>query len=403
VALEQPYGTAQEATAAFGRHVNPGKVSFYEELGLELILGEREGVRFRDAYSGRSYLNCHSNGGVFNLGHRNPRLIAALRAALDDLDLGNHHLISGWRAKLGERLAATTDGTLPGVVFAAAGGEAVDLALKLARGHTGRTRIVSVAGGYHGHTGLAVAAGDPQYRDPFGPNLPDFVQVPFNDAGAVEREVEGAAAVILESIPATLGFPLPEPGYLRRVGELCGEAGALLILDEVQTGLGRTGTVWYYQQEDVEPDMVVTGKGLSGGLYPIAATLMSAELHSFFAERPFVHLSTFGGSELGCAVALEVLEISTDPAFLERVRALGERFAAGFEGAPFELRRRGLTMGFKFEAADGGFDAMRALIAGGIFAVAANHDPAALQFKPPLVTSEAEADEMIAVVRRVLG
>jgi acetylornithine/succinyldiaminopimelate/putrescine aminotransferase len=279
----------------------------------------------------------------------------------------------------------------------------VDLALKVARGHTGRAKIVSVLGGYHGHTGLAVATGDAQYREPFGPNLPGFVQVPFKDADAIERELDGAAAVILESIPATLGFPLPEPGYLRTVGELCRNAGALLILDEVQTGLGRTGTVWYYQQEDVQPDIVVTGKGLSGGIYPMAATLMTAELLAFFEERPFVHLSTFGGSELGCVTALEVLAITTEPGFLERVMALGERFEAGFEGAPFELRRRGLTMGFKFDEANGGFEAMRALIGAGLFAVAANHDPAALQFKPPLVTSDAEADEMIAVVRSVLG
>jgi putrescine aminotransferase len=403
VSAEQPYRTAQEATEAFTRHVNPGKVAFYSELGLDLIVGERQGVRFTDAYSGRSYLNCHSNGGVFNLGHRNPRLIAALRSALDDLDIGNHHLVSGWRAKLAERLAETTEGRLPGVVFGVGGGEAVDLALKLARGHTGRSRIVSISGGYHGHTGLAVATGDAQYRDPFGPNLPDFVQVPFNDLEALEREVDGAAAVILESIPATLGFPLPQPGYLRGAGELCRSAGALLVLDEVQTGLGRTGTFWYHQQEDVEPDMVITGKGLSGGIYPIAATLMTAELHSFFADRPFVHLSTFGGAELGCAVALEVLEITAEPAFLARVRELGERFESGFAGAPFELRRRGLTMGFRFPRPEGGFEAMRALIGAGLFAVAANHDPAALQFKPPLVTSDEEADEMIAVVRRVLG
>ncbi|MEO8092821.1 MAG: aminotransferase class III-fold pyridoxal phosphate-dependent enzyme [bacterium] len=403
MAADQPYRTAQEATEAFARHINPGKVAFFSELGLDLIPGERGGVRFSDAYSGRSYLNCHCNGGVFNLGHRNPRLIAALRGALDDLDLGNHHLISGWRAKLAERLAETTGGRLPGVVFGVGGGEVVDLALKLARGHTGRTAIISVSGGYHGHTGLAVATGDAQYRDPFGPNLPGFVQIPFNDLEALEREIEGAAAVILESIPATLGFPLPEPGYLRGVGDLCRANGALLILDEVQTGLGRTGTVWYYQQEDVEPDMVVTGKGLSGGLYPIAATLMTAELHAFFVARPFVHLSTFGGSELGCVVALEVLAITTEPGFLERVLGLSERFRAGFEGAPFELRRRGLTMGFKFPRPNGGFEAMRELIGGGLFAVAANHDPAALQFKPPLITSDEEADEMIGVVRRVLG
>ncbi|HMB53171.1 MAG TPA: aminotransferase class III-fold pyridoxal phosphate-dependent enzyme, partial [Thermoanaerobaculia bacterium] len=351
-----------------------------------------------------SYVNCHCNGGVFNLGHRPAPVVGAVRAALEQLDVGNHHLISGWRAKLAERLAQTTGGRLSGTVFAVAGGEAIELALKLARGHTGRQGIVSAAGGYHGHTGLALAAGDPAYRDPFGPNLPGFAQVPYNDLEALRAAVdEDTAAVILESIPATLGFPLPAPGYLAAVGERCREVGALLILDEVQTGLGRTGTVWYYQQEDVEPDMVITAKGLSGGVYPIAATLMTAELLEFFREHPFVHVSTYGGAELGCVAALEVLAIVTEPAFLERVREVGERFGDAFADLPFELRRRGMTMGFKFDDPAGGFEAMRQIVAAGVFAVAANNDPSVLQFKPPLIVSDAEVEEIVAVVRRVFG
>jgi putrescine aminotransferase len=402
--LSQPYGSLQETVEAFARHVNPGKAAFFGELELELVMGARGGIRFEDAFSGRSYVNCHCNGGVFNLGHRPQRVVDAVRAALDQLDVGNHHLISGWRAKLAERLAETTGGRLSGSVFAVAGGEAIELALKLARGHTGRQGIVSAEGGYHGHTGLALAAGDPAYRDAFGPNLPSFAQVPFNDIEALRGAVdEGTAAVILESIPATLGFPLPEPGYLAAVAERCREVGALLILDEVQTGLGRTGTVWYYQQEDVEPDMAITAKGLSGGVYPIAATLMTAELLEFFREHPFIHVSTFGGAEPGCIAALEVLDVVTEPAFLERVRAVGERFGEAFAGLPFELRRRGMTMGFKFDEPAGGFEAMRRIVPAGILAVAANNDPSVLQFKPPLIVGDEEVEEIVAVVRRVFG
>lgn len=403
-ATKLPYGSLAEAASAFAASVNPGKAAFFAEAGFEVVMGEREGVRFWDAYDGREYLNCHCNGGVFNLGHRNPRVAAAVADAMAHLDAGNHHLISPWRARLAERLAETTGGRLSGTIFAVAGGEAVDLAIKLARGHTGRSGIVSAKGGYHGHTGLAVAAGDSPYRDPFGPNLPGFSQVPFNDLDAIEQEVgPGTAAVLLESIPATLGFPMPEPGYLAAVQEHCRRVGALLVLDEVQTGLGRTGTVWYYQQEDVEPDMVITGKGLGGGIYPIAATMVTSELLEFFRANPFVHVSTFGGAELGCVAALEVLEISCDDAFLERVRQLGEWFERELDGLPFELRRRGLTMGFAFDAPDGGFDAMKRMISAGVFAVAANNDLSVLQFKPPLVTSDSEAEEMVAVVRRALG
>ncbi|HEX5614623.1 MAG TPA: aminotransferase class III-fold pyridoxal phosphate-dependent enzyme [Acidimicrobiia bacterium] len=400
----QPYATRADTEAAFAARVNRGKVDTFRALGIELVMGAREGARFQDAYSGAWYWNCHCNGGVFNLGHRNARVVAAVRDALDHLDVGNHHLVSGWRARLAEQLAATTGDRLPAAVFGVSGGEAVDLALKLARGVTGRRTIVSAVGGYHGHTGLALATGEAEYRDPFGPNLPHFTQVAFDDLDALRATVDDdTAAVIIESIPATLGFPLPSPGYLRAVGELCRERGALFVLDEVQTGLGRTGTVWSYEQDDADPDMVITGKGLSGGVYPITATMMRAELHAFFDAHPFVHVSTFGGAELGCVAASTVLDITTEPGFLARVRELGARFEAGFAGLPFALRRRGLTMGLQFPNAGDGISAAGALIGAGIFAVFANHDTSVVQFKPPLVIDDDEAEQIIAIVRATFG
>ena len=205
--MELPFADKASATAAFAEHVNRGKVATYEALGLDIVMGEREGSWFTDAYdTDRRWLNCHCNGGVFNLGHRNREVSAAVRSALDSLDIGNHHLVSPWRAELARRLAATTDGRLPGVVFGVGGGEAIDLALKVARAQTRRTTIVSAVGGYHGHTGLAMATGDPQYRDPFGPQPPGFVQVPFGDLEALARAVDDqTAAVILEAIPPPWG------------------------------------------------------------------------------------------------------------------------------------------------------------------------------------------------------
>ena len=401
---DAPYPTYGDTARAFADHVNPGKVRTFEALGLDLVMGEREGSRFRNAVDGRWLLNCHCNGGVFNLGHRNPAVIGAVRDALEHLDIGNHHLISGWRATLAERLAASTGGRLPGVVFGVGGGEANDLALKLARAHTGRTGVISAVGGYHGHTGLSMAAGDPEYRDPFGPNLPGFTQVPFDDLAALEDAVDdGTAAVILEPIPATLGMPVPSPGYLAGVERLCRERGACLVLDEVQTGLGRTGTMWCYQQEGVTPDIVTVGKGLSGGVYPITATLVTGELLAFFDEHPFVHISTFGGSELGCVAALTVLDVVEAPGFLARVQEVGERFEAGFAGLPLELRRRGLFMGLKLPGDGDGIAAAGELIRAGVFAVFANNDTSVVQLLPPLTVADDEVEEIIAVVRSVLG
>jgi acetylornithine/succinyldiaminopimelate/putrescine aminotransferase len=341
---------------------------------------------------------------VFNLGHRHPRVVEAVRVALDHLDVGNHHLVSGWRARLAEQLAASTHGRLPYALFTPSGTEAVDVALRLARTHTGRLKVVSTVGAYHGLAGLPLSASDPRWQQPFGPALPGFEHVPFNDTKAMRAAVDGeTAAVILESIPATLGFPPPAPGYLRAVGEIARSQGALLVLDEVQTGLGRTGTTWYFEQEDVEPDAVIAGKGLSGGVYPISAALLSEELESFFDEHPFAYVSTFGGAEIGCVAGSAVMGEISEPGFLDRVEDAGQRFETAFEGLPFELRRRGLTMGLKFSEEQGGVAAAKRLIDAGVFAVYAEHDHSVTQFKPPLIVTDGEIDEIVDIVRDALG
>jgi acetylornithine/succinyldiaminopimelate/putrescine aminotransferase len=400
----QPYGSRKETIEAFASHVDRGKARALEAIGVDLVMGEREGARFRDAYTGRWYWNCHCNGGVFNLGHRHPAVVAAVREGLDLLDVGNHHLISGWRARLAEQLAESTDGLLTHAVFTPSGTESVDLALRLARAVTGRPKLIAALGGYHGLSGFALAASDPRWFEPFGFGPSGFAHVPFNDAEAMRREIDSeTAAVILETIPATLGFPPPDPGYLQAVADAARASGALLILDEVQTGLGRTGANWYYQQQDVEPDMLITGKGLGGGVYPVSATLVREELESFFESHPFSYVSTFGGSEIGCVAAGAVMDEISTPGFLERVEELGARFEQAFAGLPFNLRRFGMTMGLKFDDEQGGVMAAKRLIESGVFAVYAEHDHSVTQFKPPLIVTESEVDEIAAAVRAALS
>ncbi|MEA3502500.1 MAG: aminotransferase class III-fold pyridoxal phosphate-dependent enzyme, partial [Actinomycetota bacterium] len=370
--------------------------------GFDAVMGRREGVRFWDAYDNRSWINCHCNGGVFNLGHRNPAVLAAVYASLEDHDIGNHHLPAVSRAELAKRLVDTTGGLLPGVVFGIAGGEAIDLAIKVTRAATDRTGIVSASGGFHGHTGLALAAGDAQYRDPFGPNPPGFAQVPFNDITAMDDAIgEDTAAVILEPVPATLGMPIPDSEYLPGVQQMCRDRGARLILDEVQTGLGRTGRMWAYEHWSLEPDVVVTGKGLSGGVYPISATLMTRDIHALFDTEPFIHISTFGGAEPGAAAALAVLDVVEAPGFLDHVGSLEQRFVEGLSGLPFTVRHLGLMMALAFPAPDAGMFAMKMLFDAGLFTVYANNDTSVLQFLPPLITNDDEADEIVRIVRSV--
>ncbi len=402
--MEQPYPTLEATYDAYAQHVAPGKVELYRQLGFLGVMGERSGAWFTDAFTGERLYNCHCNGGVFNLGHRNPEVIAAVRDALETVDIGNHHMVSGYRAALAARLAGTTGDLLPGVMFAASGAEAIDTALKIARGASGRTGIVSADGSYHGSAGLALAAGDASYRAPYGDNLPGFTHVGFDDIAALEAAVDDdTAGVILESIPATLGMKEASAGYFQKVEDICRERGAALIIDEVQSGLGRTGRIWCYQHYGITPDMIVTGKGLSGGVYPMAATLMTSELLHFYDDHPLVHFSTFGGAELGCAASLAVLDIIEGPGFLERVEELAARFADGFSDQPFRLHRRGLMMGLEFEDQGGGLAAMAKLRGAGVFVVYANNNPAAVQFLPPLILTDEETDDIIDRVRRTFS
>ena len=389
-----------QAVRRFRDHVSSGKAAFYERYGMDFVMGRREGCWLWDADGEKRLFNLHCNGGVFNLGHRNREIAEVLIESLEDLDIGNHHLMSAERAELAARLAGLLPGDLDYTVFGVGGGEAVDLAFKVARAYTGRTKIISCQGGYHGHTGLALAAGDERYRTPFGPQLPGFTQVPFGDIDALDRELDDAtAAVILETVPATLGMRIPSPEYLPGVKDLCGRNGALFIADEVQTGLGRTGRLWAFEHFDVVPDIVVLGKGLSGGVYPISATVLRAPLEAVFHEDPFIHISTFGGAEPGCRVARRVLEISAAPRFLDRVEGLGSRFERGVEELRRKhprfllgLRRLGLMMGLELKDGSCGPLLTKTAYDHDLLLIWANNDPSVCQFLPPLVIHDDEVD-----------
>ena len=387
----------------FKNHVSSGKVAVYKKYGMQFIIGERQGVYMTDVSGKKKLINCHCNGGVFNLGHRNPQIIDALIKATEHFDIGNHHFISSQRARLGKKIAALMPGDLNYTVFGVGGGEAIDLAIKLARGYTQKQQIVSIKGGYHGHTGFALSTGDAQYRDPFGAQCPDFVQIPFGDIQAAREQItEDTAAFIMETVPATLGIAVPEKKYIQELREICTNTHTLMIMDEVQTGLGRTGKLWAFEHFDIVPDMVVLGKGLSGGIYPITATVFREPLESFFYEHPFIHVSTFGGSEIGAEVAMKVLEISSDKAFLDHVNEMAERLNKGFEILKKkhpkyikDFRQLGLMTGIEFYKEKHGLLFTKAAYESGMFSLYSNNDIRVCQLLPPLIITGEQADEIL--------
>ena len=392
-----------EALRLATEYVCPNKVATFGAAGIDLVIGKREGSYLYDV-DGHQLIDCHINGGTYNLGHRNPELIAVLKDALDHVDIGNHHFASEARNALAVKLADLTPGDLKYSVFASGGSEAVDIAIKTARHAKQRRRIIGIEKGYHGRTGLSGAIGDNDAAKFFLSEGPtdEFVNVPFNDLDAMEHALaeEPTAAVIVETIPATLGFPMPNEGYLPGIKSLCEKHDALYIADEVQTGLGRTGTLWGVDTYEVTPDILVIGKGLSGGLYPIAATVLSERVAGWLQEDGFAHVSTFGGSEIGCHVASRVLDLCSDEATLANVRRMGETFGERlgalqhqFPDHLLEVRRRGLVVGLKFKGDMGAVLMSKLLYDAGIWAIMSGFDLSVLQFKPVLTIDDALLEE----------
>jgi acetylornithine/succinyldiaminopimelate/putrescine aminotransferase len=403
-------GTDQELLQEFADYVSPQKVATYRLAGWDFVPGRREGIRVWDFDGKRSWIDCRTAGGVFNLGHRPPAIVEAVKEAVGEADMGDHMLASGYRARLAHKLADLTPGDLQYTTFGAAGGEANDFAIKLARGFRGRAGIISAVKGYHGHTGMALAATD-EYGARFGPLAPGFERIPYGDADAAEKAVtEETAAVIVETIPATAGFTIPPDDWYPRLRQICDDRGALLILDEVQAGLGRTGRLWAFEEWGIVPDIMTLGKGMSSALVPLSSATYRRHLQEFFDDDPFCHISSGGGSDIACSAAMAMLDIVSAPEFLAHVRAMGERFSDGFErlrdahgGMLERWNQRGLMMGLVFASDDMGRMMTRALSGHGVIAVYSGFNRNILQLMPPLVIQPAEVDEVLAAVDAAMG
>ncbi|HTY72923.1 MAG TPA: aminotransferase class III-fold pyridoxal phosphate-dependent enzyme [Actinomycetes bacterium] len=391
---------------------NPDKTQFWVDSGIPLVIDRREEYFIYDM-SGKRLIDVHLNGGTYNLGHRNPEVVQAVTLAMQHFDIGNHHFPSLARTALAEALVKSAPPGITKVIYGSGGGEAIDIALKTARHATKKRKIVSIIKAYHGHTGLAVQTGDDRFSKLFLADHPEeFPHVPFNDLDAMERELRGrdVAAVIMETIPATYGFPLPEPGYLESVKKLCERYDALYIADEVQTGLMRTGELWGISKHGIAPDILVTGKGISGGMYPIACVLVNERSAGWLEEDGFGHISTFGGAELGCIAALKALEICSRAEtrsmvhyiadFLGRgVRSIQAAYPDWFVG----IRQDGVVMGLEFAHPQGAKYVMRHLYDNGVWAIFSTLDPRVLQFKPGILLKPELAEELLDRLEVAIG
>lgn len=381
------------------------------------LCGAEGAVEFRDGgvYTfdnhGKRYLDCLGGYGIFNVGHRHPKVISAVKAQLDQVCLHSQDLLNPWAAHLASQLAAIAPGDLKYSFFCNSGTEAVEGAIKLARLYTGKTEIVSTRNSYHGVSmGALSATGRDVFRKPFEPLLNGFVHVPFNDIAALEAAInENTAAVILEPIQGEGGINVPAEGYLRKVRQLTKKKGVLLILDEVQTGMGRTGRMFACEHEGVVPDILCLAKALGGGVMPIGCFMSTSKIWKVLEPNPSIHNSTFGGNPLACTAASACIEVLLEehlPAraavmgtvFLRELNALKERYPQFLA----EVRGRGLLIGLEFQTKEMREQVQVELFHRGVLVAATMNANKTVRIEPPLIITESQIKFMIETLESIL-
>jgi acetylornithine/succinyldiaminopimelate/putrescine aminotransferase len=376
------------------------------EFPLLLEIERAEGV-YMYTPEGRPILDLISGIGVSNVGHRHPRVLQAIHEQLDKyLHLMVYgELVQAPPARLAHALAATLPAPLDTVYFTNSGTEAIEGALKLAKRHTGRTGLVSAYNSYHGSThGALSITGSEGFKNSYRPLLPGVTHLRYNKLEDLALITEHTAAVVLETVQGEAGVRVPVPGYLPAVRGRCTEVGALLILDEIQCGFGRTGTQWAFEQFGVVPDILVCAKGMGGGM-PIGAFISSPEIMIGFQTNPILgHCTTFGGHPVSCAASLATLQVIQEENLLAGVAQKAARLRAGLQHPAIkEVRNCGLLMAVEFES----FEVLkpiidRALAHEGILTDWFLFCDNSLRIAPPLTITEAEIDEALAGLLRAI-
>ncbi|MCL6575452.1 MAG: aminotransferase class III-fold pyridoxal phosphate-dependent enzyme [Kyrpidia sp.] len=371
---------------------------------------EDEGAVFRDT-AGREYIDCLGGYGVYLLGHRHPRVVAAVEHQLHRYALHSQELIDPLRGYLSKLVAMITPGDLRHTYLVNAGTEANEMAIKLARLVTGKTHIIATLGGFHGKTlGSLSATGKGLYREPYLPLVPGFHHVPFGEADAVEERIEAllqtgesVAAVIVEPIQGEGGINIPPADYLPRLREICDRYECLLIVDEVQTGMGRTGRMFGVDHWDVVPDIMTLGKAFGGGVMPIAAMVAQPKWWEKMEENPFIlGSSTFGGNPLCAAGAIAGIHTILAEDIPGQARAKGEYFLRALKEMQQrtpdlfrDVRGMGLLIGLEFIDNARGFSVAKRMFDRGVLVGGTLNNARVIRIEPPAVIRQDQIDRVL--------
>jgi ornithine--oxo-acid transaminase len=377
---------------------------------LDVVLSRGEGVWVYDV-DGKKYLDCLSAYSALNQGHVHPKIREAMIQQAGQITLTSRAFRNDQLPLLYRELSQLTgyEMALP----MNSGAEAVESAIKLARKWAYQVKgiprykaeIITFSGNFHGRTvSIITFSSEPLYKEDFGPYTPGFISVPYGDIPAVEQAISAnTAAVLVEPIQGEAGVVVPPPGFLKKLSQICKKNNILLMADEIQTGLGRTGKLFACEHEDVHPDVMIIGKALSGGFYPVSAILADRQILGLF--KPGEHGSTFGGNPLGAAIARAALGVIVEENLVERASTMGEYLMDQLSEIPSrhikEVRGKGLLIGVELKPEAGGARRFcEALQREGILAKETHQN--VIRFAPPLIIDKATLDWAIPRIRDVL-
>ena len=374
------------------------------------------GSHFEDI-TGRQWIDCLGGYGIYSAGINHPKIVRAVKSQLERMPLSSQELLDPLRGALAELLGELAPGDLQNCFFINNGTDAIEGAMKLARLYTGKPGFISCVRGFHGKSyGALSLMGKGEFRLAFEPLLQDVYFVPFGDADAVEAELRKAeavgmaiAGVVAEPVQGEAGAIVPPADYWPRLREICTRFGVLLIADEVQTGMGRTGRMFAVEHWDVVPDIVCLGKALGGGVMPLSAFMSTPEIWKVLEPNPFIHSSTFGGNPLACAAGIAAVNVTleedlpgqaaaTGEYLLAELRKLQKRFAQHL----IEVRGLGLLIGMEFVDTEFGYAVAAGLFKRGVLVAGTLLSAKTLRIEPALNIPRALVDEVLEKLEEVL-
>lgn len=399
---DSPPDVAAETFENYKQFVNPPLARVMKISGSPVEM-RASGCTIWDQ-NGKAYLDFAGGYGVFTVGHSHPRVLAAVREQMDAMSLSGKTMFNAVLGRASRRLAEIVPGDLQISFWCNSGTEAIEGAIKLARAATGRPKIVSTVGAFHGKTmGALSVSGRDTFQTPFRPLLEGFSQIAYGAADGLDAELRDAAAFVVEPVQGEGGVNVPPEGYLRAARAACDRTGALLVADEVQTGLGRCGFRFACERDGVVPDVMTLAKGLSGGVIPVGAFISRpAVWDRAFGKAPLLHTSTFGGGELACAAAMAAIDVLEDEGLVENARRRGERLLAGarkiaaeFPAVVREARGLGLMVGVELTAEGYGGWIIPEMLKAGVTAAWTLNLQRVIRLEPPLIVTDGEIDRAL--------